>query len=97
MKDVKIVIPSHKRWSRVLTTSAVYGAALCVEESQADLYRKCNPGIEIITHPDSVLGLTRKRDWMIRNIGDVFMLDDDISHLSRIYAEKGEDAHVDGV
>ena len=95
MKDIKIVIPSHKRWSRVRTTSAVYGAALCVEESQADLYRKCNPGIEIITHPDAVIGLTRKRDWMIRNIGDVFMLDDDIDHLSRIYTEKGEGTVVD--
>ncbi|TDB64403.1 GREB1-related protein [Arundinibacter roseus] len=95
MKEVKIIIPSHKRATRVRTTSAVYGAALCVEESQADLYRKCNPGIEIITHPDNVIGLTRKRDWMIRNIGDVFMLDDDIEHLSRIYTEPGEETVVD--
>ncbi len=95
MKDIKIIIPSHKRATRVRTTSAVYGASLCVEESQADQYRKCNPGIEIITHPDTVLGLARKRDWIIRNCGDVFMLDDDIDHLTRIYTEKGEDIHVD--
>ncbi|PWJ51833.1 hypothetical protein CLV98_1363 [Dyadobacter jejuensis] len=95
MKDIKIIIPSHKRASRVRTTSAVYGATLCVEESQADIYRKCNPGIEIITHPDSVVGLSRKRDWIIKNVGSCFMLDDDIDHLGRIYTEKGEESHVD--
>jgi hypothetical protein len=95
MKDVKIVIPSHKRATRVRTTSAVYGAALCVEESQADEYRKYNRGMEIITHPDSVIGLTRKRDWMMRNLGDIFMLDDDIDHLRRVYGESGEEPVVD--
>lgn len=94
MKDVKIVIPSHKRHSRVRTTSAIYGAVLCVEESQADLYRKCNPGIEIITHPDSVIGLARKRDWIIKNIGSCFMLDDDIDGLRRLYTETGEEHAV---
>lgn len=95
MKDIKIIIPSHKRATRVRTTSAVYGAALCVEESQADLYRKCNPGIEIITHPDAVVGLARKRDWIAKNVGSCFMLDDDIENLSRIYTEKGKETHVD--
>jgi hypothetical protein len=94
MKDVKIIIPSHKRATRVRTTSAIYGAALCVEESQADLYKKCNPGIEIITHPDTVIGLARKRDWIIKNVGSCFMLDDDIDYLTRIYTEKGEESHV---
>ncbi|TDB67113.1 GREB1-related protein [Arundinibacter roseus] len=95
MKDIKIVIPSHKRWNRIRTTSAVYGAALCVEESQAEIYKKCNPGVELIVHPDSIKGLSRKRDWIIKHIGDCFMLDDDIDHLSRIYTEKGEESVVD--
>lgn len=95
MKDIKIIIPSHKRATRVRTTSAVYGAVLCVAESQADQYRKCNPGIEIITHPDTVLGISKKREWILRNVPDCFMLDDDIDSLTRIYTETGEEKDVD--
>ncbi len=93
--DLKIVIPSHKRFDRVLTTSAVAGAILCIEESQAKLYRACNPDIEIVTHPDSIKGLALKRDWIIKHFGDVFMLDDDISSMKRVYTEKGEETTVD--
>lgn len=93
--EVKVVIPSHKRATRVLTTSAVENAILCVAESQADLYRKCNKGIEVVTHPDSVIGLARKRDWIIKYFGSVMMLDDDITHLTRIYTEKGEATMVE--
>ncbi|MFN8347443.1 MAG: hypothetical protein U0X91_20740 [Spirosomataceae bacterium] len=88
--EVKIVIPSHKRATRVRTTMAVDNAILCVAESQAALYKKCNPKIDIVTHPDTVIGLARKRDWIIKHFGDVMMLDDDIESLMRIYTEKGE-------
>lgn len=94
MKDVKIVIPSHKRPTRVRTLSAVAGVSLCVEESQASIYKKCNPGVEIITHPDSIIGLAAKRAWMIKNLGSIFMLDDDITDMRRVYTESGEDAVV---
>ena len=93
--EVKVVIPSHKRWDRVLTTSAVDHAILCVAESQASLYKKCNPKIDIVTHPDTIMGLARKRDWIIKHFGDVMMLDDDITHLTRIYTEKGETTMVE--
>jgi len=93
--NLKIVIPSHKRAERVLTTAAVDGAILCVEESQEKLYRACNPKIDIVTHPDSVKGLARKRDWIIKHFGDVFMLDDDITAMQRVYTEKGEKINVE--
>ncbi|WP_273210483.1 hypothetical protein [Runella zeae] len=93
--EIKVVIPSHRRWDRVLTTMAVDNAILCVAESQKSIYEKCNKGIEIVTHPDSIIGLARKRDWIIKHFGDVFMLDDDITHLTRIYTEKGEATMVD--
>ena len=92
--ELKIVIPSHKRATRVRTTSAVDGAILCVAESQRALYAKCNGDIEIVTHPDEMIGLARKRDWILRHFGSVFMLDDDIDHLVRLYTEKGEDVIV---
>jgi hypothetical protein len=73
----------------------VTNAIICVPDSQGDLYRRCNPADEIVTHPDSVVGLARKRDWIIRHFGDVFMLDDDIDAFRRVYAEPGEPADID--
>lgn len=93
--EVKVVIPSHKRWDRVSTICAVDNAILCVEESQAKVYAVCNPNIEIVSHPDSVKGLAAKRDWIINHFGSVFMLDDDVECLKRVYTEKGEETEVD--
>ena len=95
MEVCKIVIPSHKRATKVRTTSVVTNAIICVPESQEQAYRLCNPADEIVTHPDSVIGLARKRDWIIRHFGNVFMLDDDIDSMKRVYAEPGERADVD--
>lgn len=91
----KVVIPSHKRHDRVLTTSAVANAILCVAQSQEHLYRACNPDIEIVTHPDDVVGLNPKRNWIIKHFGTVFQIDDDISDMKRVYTEPGEKVIVD--
>lgn len=70
-------------------------AIICVPDSQAEAYRTNNPATEVVTHPDSVIGLARKRDWIIRHFGDVFMLDDDIGSMQRVYTEPGEVSQVD--
>ena len=93
--ELKIVIPSHKRADRVNTTQAVDGAILCVAESQKAAYVACNKGIEIVTHSDNIIGLARKRDWIIKHFGNVMMLDDDIEAMKRVYTEKGEDVEID--
>lgn len=93
--EVKVVIPSHKRWERVLTHKAVANTILCVEESQKELYQEHHPNTEIVTHPDWVKGLALKRDWIIKHFGSVFMLDDDIKAMRRVYSEKGEKTNVD--
>lgn len=93
--EVKVVVPSHKRWDRVATTMAVNNVILCVAEYQADLYKACNPNVEIVTHPDYIIGLARKRDWIVKHFGSVFMLDDDIEDLKRVYVEKKEQTSVD--
>lgn len=84
---VKIIIPSHKRADRVLTLKAINHASVCVPESQEAEYRKHNPDAEIITHPDSVIGLAPKRQWIIENYPNVLMLDDDIGALQRLYLQ----------
>ncbi|WP_291727976.1 hypothetical protein [Bernardetia sp.] len=95
MESLKIVIPSHKRANRVITKYAVSDAIICVEESQAAEYREHNPNSEIVTHPDNVVGISMKRDWIYRHFGDVFMIDDDIKAMRRLYVEKGEKVEVE--
>ena len=92
--SVPIVIPSHKRHDRVYAKNVVNDAIICVAESQAELYREFNPDNEIVTHPDDVVGLIPKRNWMARHFGDLFMLDDDVHACKKLYVEKGEAARV---
>ena len=90
----KIVIPSHKRHDRVFAKKLVNDPIICVAESQADLYQQFNPECEIVTHPDDVIGLIPKRNWMAKHFGELFMLDDDVHACKAIYAEKGEPCRV---
>ena len=87
---LKIVIPSHKRHDMVLSKRLVVDPIICVAESQADIYREYNPECEIVTHPDDVVGLIPKRNWMARHFGDLFMIDDDVHVVKSLVVEKGE-------
>lgn len=90
MSDLKIVIPSHKRHDRVYSKKLVNNPIICVAESQEDLYRQYNPECEIVTHPDDVIGLIPKRNWMARHFGNLMMLDDDVHVVKTLFCEKGE-------
>jgi hypothetical protein len=82
-----IVIPSHKRADRVSTIQLVSNPILCVAESQKDEYARHNPGVEIVTHPDSVVGLIPKRNWMLKHFRELFMLDDDIMFCQSLHKQ----------
>ena len=92
---IEIVIPSMGRADRVLTKKAISHAKICVPESEAKLYSEYNPELEIITHPDSLKGLTLKRQFIHEAFPNVFMIDDDIDCISRLYIEKGENSKLD--
>ena len=72
---LKIVIPSHKRHDAVFSKKLVTDPIICVAESQAEQYRQYNPDCEIVAHPDDVVGLIPKRNWMAEYFGDLFMLE----------------------
>ena len=84
---MKIVIPSHKRANKVSTTKIVSGCSICVPESQYEDYKKHNPGVEIIAHPDTIIGLPPKLQWIYKNYKNVFLLDDDVKEFRRVYEE----------
>ena len=92
---IEIVIPSMGRAERVLTKNAISHAKICVPESESRLYAEYNPELEIVTHPDSLKGLTLKRQFIHEKYPNVFMIDDDIDCISRLYVEKGENSKLD--
>lgn len=96
MSDLRIVIPSHKRHDRVFAKYLVNDPIICVAKSQADIYREFNPDCEIVAHPDEIVGLVPKRNWMAKHFRELFMLDDDVDACKRLYVEKGESARVKG-
>ena len=87
---MKIVITSHKRHDVVHTTKVVNDAIICVPESQYDLYKEYNPNSEIIAHPETVLGDSPKRQWILQKFKDIFLLDDDITAVRRTYLPPSE-------
>lgn len=88
--SIPIVIPSHKRHDRVHAKKLVTDPIICVAESQKEIYQLYNPECEIVTHPDDVVGLIPKRNWMARHFGDLMMLDDDVHVVKKLFSEKGE-------
>lgn len=87
---IEIVIPSMGRADRVITKNCIKNAIICVPESELEEYKKYNPEMQIESHPDSIKGLTLKRQWIYENHQNVFMIDDDIKHINRLYVESGE-------
>jgi len=87
--ECKIVIPSMGRHDNVLTKKVIANAIICVPESQKKIYEDHNKN-EVIAHPDSIKGLSLKRQWIYEYFGDVLMLDDDLTGMSRLYISKGE-------
>jgi hypothetical protein len=85
--EIKVVIPSHRRADKVKTASIVPGAIICVPNAQEAEYRRHNPDCEILAHPDDIVGLAPKRNWIYQKFGDVMMLDDDLTRFSRLYLE----------
>lgn len=88
--SLKIVIPSHKRHDKVISKRLVNDPIICVAQSQYEVYKDFNPDCEIVCHPDDVVGLIPKRNWMAKYFGDCFMLDDDVYSFNRVWVERGE-------
>lgn len=84
MNECKIVIPSAGRSAEVSTTKYVNNCILCVPESEYNEYKEHN-SCEIIVHPDTIKTLGEKRNWIIDKYKTVFMLDDDLKGMKRLY------------
>lgn len=84
MSEIKIVIPSAGRFQKPASTTRIIDKAiLCVPETQALYYKRANPGIEIVDHPEEIVGMGNKRNWICETFGDVFMMDDDLKGVQK--------------
>lgn len=90
---IPIVIPSHKRARNITTHKVIDGCILCVAESQKDEYKEYND-IEIVTHPDKLIGLSPKRQWIFDKFGDCFQVDDDCVQMHNIAIPVGGDGYL---
>lgn len=82
---LKIVVPSHRRADMLTTHKHIGIDCVCIAESQLDAYREHNPDVEFVCHPDDVIGLHAKRQWMADHFGNLFMFDDDVSRVTRVW------------
>lgn len=86
--EIKVVIPSAGRAGTITTHKYINNCIVCVPDSQVKQYEEQLPMIEIIGHPDSVIGMGNKRNWIHQHFGNVFMVDDDTKGLNRVYQKK---------
>jgi hypothetical protein len=90
---VKICIPTHRRAATISTHPLLANICVCVPESQADDYLAVTP--HVVTHPDSIIGLTPKLNWMLEHLMDdeaLVFLDDDLEYLCRCFTTPAEAA-----
>lgn len=90
---VKIVIPSYQRPDRVRALQ-IPNSIVCVPESEYRAYADNYGEDRVVAHPDSVKGIGQKRQWIIENFPNVFMIDDEYDHLVRCYNMEGEEQGV---
>lgn len=86
---VKIVIPSYKRADRVRAIK-IPNSIICVPESEYEAYAANYGKDRVIAHPDSIIGIGPKRQWIIEKFKNVFMIDDEYDHLVRCYTMEGD-------
>ena len=90
---MKIVIPSLGRSETILTHRLLNDYLVCVPDSEHDLYARTIPGDHLIAHPDRVLGIAPKLNWILDNVPDdecIVILDDDIKCMYDLTVTPGQ-------
>ncbi|MFW6145450.1 MAG: hypothetical protein ACOC4Y_01495 [bacterium] len=89
--SLPIIIPSHNRPLNLKTHKKVEGCIVCIPEAQYEDYKRHKDDVEIITHPDDIIGLSAKRQWIWEKFGDHFEIDDDLLYVRRLYLPAGSE------
>src|SRR5262249_35007849 len=96
---VIIAIPSKGRPANVKSTKVLPSAVLYVPEFEVPDYTKANPASTVVGVPSDVRGITKTRNWILKNAGDrwVVMVDDDVlmQGWTKLHAHRGEQRKLD--
>jgi len=93
--DLLLVCMTHGRADTITTHKVIPDVVLCVAESQYPLYKERLPDHEYLVHPDSVVGISPKRRWLMENVDcDVMMMDDDMVAFLDVTVAPGEKAKI---
>ena len=93
--EIPIVVPSMGR-PHLLATQNVFHrdrVHVCVPNAEVKAYQNAHSDLKIIGHPDSLVGLTAKRQWIYDHFPNVVMIDDDIRRVIHMEHGLGEKAH----
>ena len=92
--EICIVIPSMGRHDLLNTQKCFLPDRLeiCVPDSEVETYKKAHPDLRIVSHPDTVKGISAKRQWIYEVWVDVVMIDDDIGKVACLEYAVGEKA-----
>lgn len=93
--EVKIVIPTAGRAMSITSHKYVANCIICVPEKELEHYQEHVPGQEYVAHPDNVVGIANKRQWIYEKFRNVFMMDDDLTGLKRLTQKKKETQNID--
>ena len=85
---IKIICPSKGRSNNVRTLRLIPNLTLVVPEGEVEAYRANYPDVEVLGTPKHVRGITPTRQWILETFKDtdVFMIDDDVTHVRRNFA-----------
>jgi hypothetical protein len=83
MSKISIVIPTHKR-ENIITTN-IYNQILCIHESEKENYKSIQ--CEKIYHNET--GLSNIRQFIYSKFENVFMCDDDIVSVEKVFTDIG--------
>jgi hypothetical protein len=89
-REPLIVCPSAGRAGRVKVFRLLPDIPLCVPAREEEAYRRAYPDAQLLVHPDDLVGLSPKRQWLLDRYGDVFWLDDDVTVMSDLTKGAGE-------
>ena len=89
---MRVLCASKGRADRVISKILFPSLKLIVPQSELPDYEENNPEVEVVGTPDSVRGITATRQWILDEYSDdgIFMIDDDIKSMVRVYVEAGE-------
>jgi hypothetical protein len=94
LPEPTIICPTHGRAGRVHVFDVLPDIPLCVAESQAPAYAAAHPDAELIIHPDTVVGIAPKRQWLVDRYENVMMFDDDVTTIVDMQVPAGEQQRI---